>query len=106
AQIAAQDKQAAEAREKLASIRRALAAMDEHRRRDQSALVELERTLQNARERVARLEAEKTSLERWLSKDPVAVAASALRQASLPGIHGPIRVLFKTSGPYERLLDR
>src|SRR5207244_1965845 len=55
---------------------------------------------------LARLEAEKTTLERWLQQDPVMTATSALHQASLPGIYGPIRDLLKTNVPYERLLAR
>src|SRR5207302_10384946 len=101
--MAAQDAPAAAAQAKLVTIRETLASMDEDRRQDQSALLEVERTIQNARERLARLEAEKLALERWLSKDPIAAASGALRQASLPGIHGPVRSLFKTSGSYERL---
>ena len=57
-------------------------------------------------ERLARLETEKISLERWLSQDPVALASGALLHASLPGIHGPVGRLLRTSGPYQRLLDR
>ena len=51
-------------------------------RQDEAARVELERTIQNARERLARLEAEKISLERWLSQDPVALAS----ERSAPGV--------------------
>jgi len=105
-QIAAQDQQGRR-RAGEARFYSGVSGVDgRSRRQDQSALVEVERTLQNARERLARLEAEKIALERWLSKDPVAAASGALRQASLPGIQGPVRSLFKTSGAYERLLER
>ncbi len=105
-QIDSQSQESGATQEKLVTIQNTLRAIEELKRQDQSALIDLERTIQNARERMARLEAEKISLERWLDKDPVALAASALRQASLPGIHGPVQMLFKTSGPYERLLER
>jgi chromosome segregation protein len=105
-QIVAQDKAAAQTLENLFSVQHSLRAIEDNRQENQSKSLELERTIQNARERLARLEAEKNSLERWLSQDPVAMASSALRQAALPGIYGPVRTLFKTSGPYERLLER
>lgn len=105
-EIAAQAQRLTEAREKLILSQSVLNELEESRKANQQSLSEVERVIQNARERVARLEAEKQSLERWLSKDPVAMAASALRIASLPGIQGPVRLLFKSSGPYERLLDR
>ena len=105
-QILSQDKLVVEMQEKLITIENTLTAIDDLQRQDQAASIELERTIQNARERLARLEAEKISLERWLSQDPVALAASALRHASLPGVYGPVSDLLKTSGPYQRLLDR
>ena len=55
---------------------------------------------------MARLEAEKVALERWLRQDPVAVASDALRQAALPGIYGPLGQLFKAPHAYQRLLQR
>jgi len=105
-QISSQENQALETQEKLVTVQNAFRAIDDLQRRDRAALLELERSIQNARERLARLEAEKLSLERWLSRDPVALATSALRQASLPGLYGPVESLLKTSGPYQRLLDR
>ncbi len=105
-QIASQEKQAVETQENLTTIQNTLRAIDDLQRQDRTALAELERSIQNGRERLARLEAEKISLERWLSQDPVALAAGALRHASLPGIHGPVGRLLRTSGPYQRLLDR
>ena len=105
-QISSQDRQSQATQEKLITVQNTLAAIDDLQRQDRAKLLELERTIQNARERMARLEAEKVSLERWLSQDPVALATNALRQASLPGIHGPVQDLLKTSGPYQRLLDR
>ncbi len=105
-QIDVQEKQAREAEGKFKEAERALADLERRRQADQKAWLELERSVQDARERLARLEAEKTSLERWLSKDPVTMAAASLRAASLPGLHGPVRLLLRTSGPYERLLKR
>jgi chromosome segregation protein len=105
-QAALQEKQSVDTQEKLVTIQNTLRAIDDLQRRDRMALAELERSIQSGRERLARLEAEQISLERWLSQDPVALAAGALRQASLPGIHGPVSLLLRTSGPYQRLLDR
>jgi chromosome segregation protein len=92
--------------EKLAAVQSALLAMDALQKQDQESHAEVEKNIQASRERLARLEAEKISLERWLSQDPVALAATALRQHALPGIHGPINELMTTSEPYQRLLDR
>ena len=105
-QQAAQDKQAAETQAKLVTVQNTLRAIEDLQRQDRATLSELDRAIQSGRERLARLEAEKISLERWLSQDPVALASGALRHASLPGIHGPVGLLLKTSGPYQRLLDR
>jgi chromosome segregation protein len=105
-QMGLQEKQSVDTQEKLLTIQNTLTAIDDLQRQDKTALQELERSIQNGREKLARLEVEQISLERWLSQDPVALAASALRQASLPGIHGPVSLLLKTSGPYQRLLDR
>jgi len=105
-QMALQEKQAIDTQEKLITVQNTLRAIDDLQRQDKTALAELGRSIQNGRERLARLEAEQLSLERWLSQDPVALAASALRQASLPGIHGPVSMLLRTGGPYQRLLDR
>ena len=105
-QIRSQEKQATETQEKLTTIQNSLRSISELQQQDEAARVELERIIQNARERLARLEAEKVSLERWLSQDPVALASGALRQASLPGVYGPVSELLKTSGPFQRLLDR
>ncbi len=105
-QVRSQEKQVSETQEKLATIQNTLRAIEALQKQDEAARLEHERTIQNARERLARLEAEKISLERWLSQDPVALAAGALRNASLPGIHGPVSQLLRTSGPYQRLLDR
>ena len=92
--------------EQLMAVQNALQVMDERQKQDQDALVEVEGNIQTSRERLARLETEKISLERWLSQDPVAQAAAALRRQSLPGIHGPINELLVTSEPYQRLLNR
>ena len=92
--------------EKLTAVQNALQTMDDLQKQDQDALAEVETRIQTSRERLARLETEKISLERWLSQDPVARAAAALRRQSLPGIHGPVNELLVTSDPYQRLLDR
>src|SRR4029079_9545023 len=55
---------------------------------------------------LARLEAEKESLERWLQQNPTVMASAALRQQEMPGVYGPIADLFKTEQPYEKLLER
>jgi len=105
-QIGSQEKQAGETQDKLTTIQNTLRVLAEQQQQDESALTDLERNIQNGRERLARLEAEKISLERWLSQDPVAQASSALRQVSLPGVYGPVSDLLRTSSPFQRLLDR
>jgi chromosome segregation protein len=105
-QMLLQEKQSVETTERFQTIQNTLRVIDDLQRQDRTALAELEKSVQNGRERLARLEAEQISLERWLSQDPVAQAAGALRQASLPGIQGPVGLLLRTSGPYQRLLDR
>lgn len=101
-----QERLAQSTRERLEAVQSKLQEIDAQQLNDRDALAELEKTIQQARERLARLEAEKVALERWLSQDPVALASSSLRRASLPGIHGPVSDLLKTSDPYRRLLDR
>src|SRR5262249_2676253 len=91
---------------RLATVQTQLQALDEQQAADREKLIDMEQTIQSARERLARLEAEKIALERWLSQDPVALAASALHQQGLPGIYGPGSTLLKTSGPFQRLRDR
>jgi len=105
-QLRQQEVLSADADAKFVTVQNTLKAIEQLQIADQAQLHELEKKIQSSRERLARLEAEKESLERWLSKDPVAVATSALRQQSLPGVAGPIRDLFRTSEPYQRLLER
>jgi chromosome segregation protein len=105
-QIHQQEEQAGQTQAQYTALTAEVAALDEQQRLDQETLVSLEGQIQEARERLARLETEKVALERWLSQDPIAVASDALQQAALPGIHGPIGELFKAAQPYQRLLQR
>ena len=105
-QIHQQEVLAGETQAQYTALTAEVAALDEQQKADQETLVTLETHIQRARERLARLEAEKVSLERWLSQDPVAVGADALRRAALPGIQGPLGQVFKAAHPYQRLLQR
>ncbi len=105
-QIRSQETTTAQSREQLAGLESRHGAIEEQQTRNTDKLQEVDSAIQSARERIARLEAEKVSLERWLSQDPVALASHFIRQQNLPGIHGPISSIFKTSEPYQRLLDR
>ncbi len=106
AQIAEQEALASATRDRLTTVQNALCAIDALQLTDQDALAGAEKTIQETRERLARLEAEKTSLERSLSQNPVALASTALHQQSPPGIFGPVEDLFRVSEPYRRLLAR
>lgn len=105
-QVKLQEGQAAETAERLQTIQNALRDIDQLQSADQQRVKELEADIHQARERLARLDAEKIALERWLGQDPMAKATHALRDAKLAGIYGPISDLFKTTEPYQRLLDR
>lgn len=105
-QIVEQEKQVAESLSRLTVIEQSLVSLDEAQKIDGEKLLDMEQTIQSSKERLARLEAEKISLERWLSQDPVALASEALRQNAVPGVYGPVGTLFRTSEPYQRLLDR
>jgi len=105
-QIHQQEELAGQTQAQYTALAAEVAALDEQQRLDQDTLVLLETQIQEARERLARLEAEKIALERWLSQDPIAVGSEALRRAALPGVHGPIGELFKAAHPYQRLLQR
>ena len=105
-QIHQQEIQAGEMQSQYTALVAELTALDEQQKQDQETLLSLDGQIQEARERVARLETEKVALERWLRQDPVAVASDALRQASLHGIAGPLGQLFRAPHPYQRLLQR
>jgi len=105
-QAAQQQLLASQSQDRLTTVQNALRAIENLQREAAEKLSEAEKAIQTARERLARLDAEKVSLERWLSRNPVAVAATAMRLEQLPGIHGPISELFKTSDPYKRMLER
>lgn len=105
-QIVQQERLARDTESKLMTVQNALRDIDALQTTDRATLSALEESIQGHRERAARLEAEKVALERWLNQDPVALAASALRQVSLPGVYGPISDLLRTTHPYQRLLDR
>jgi chromosome segregation protein len=105
-QLQQQGQLAQSTQDRLRSAQSRLSELDAQQQKDRDALADVEKNIQELRERLARLGAEKIALERWLQQDPVALAASALRQASLPGIHGPVSDLLRTSNPYQRLLDR
>jgi len=105
-QITQQEEQAGQTHQQLTALQAQVVELDEQQKRDQDTLVQLENTIQAGRERLARLEAEKISLERWLSQDPVVTASAALRSANLQGISGPIGQLFQTDHSRQRLLHR
>ncbi len=88
-QISSQEKQASETQDKLITIQNALRSIEELQRQNEAARLETERTIQNARERMARLEAEKISLERWLSQDPVALASARFGRRRSPECMAP-----------------
>jgi len=69
--------------------------MEDVQRDDVGKLAALEHTIQETRERLASLEAEKSSLERWLSQNPIVFASNALREKALPGIYGPLGALLQ-----------
>jgi chromosome segregation protein len=106
AQLAEQERQAAATRERSATVQDALQKLDEAQRADSEKLTGLEQRIQQSRERLASLEAEKVSLERWLGQNPVMLASYALREKELPGIYGPVGSLIKTSSSYQKLLER
>lgn len=105
-QLAEQDLLATEAQSNAVSLSEALMSLDAAQQADSAALVAIEQQIQESRESLARLETEKTALERWLGQNPVALAASTLLQKEWPGVYGPIRDLVRTSEPYQSLLER
>lgn len=105
-QIQQQEQLAQTTQSRLTAAQKALETLENAHRQEAQRLAETEEAIQSSRERLARLEAEKISLERSLGQDPVARAAVALQQEALPGIYGPLGVLFKTDASHQRLLDR
>ncbi len=105
-QVEEAEQQAVSAQEQLGVARAALESLDLAQRDEAQKLSTFETGIQETREKLASLEAERSSLERWLSQDPTAFATASLRQQEFPGIYGPISALFKTSEPYQKLLDR
>ena len=105
-QIHQQEIQAAETQSQYTTLAAELTALDAQQNQDQDTLILLESQIHEARESLARLEAEKIALERWLSQDPIAVGAEALRQAALPRIQGPLGQLLKAQHSHQRLLQR
>ena len=105
-QIQREEAQVAATQDKLSTIQNTLRSMVELHTQDQATLAEMEQMIYATRERLARLEAEKQSIERWLGQDPVALAVTALKEHNMPGIYGPISELFKTGESHQRLLDR
>lgn len=101
-----QDERTTVAAQRLQDVESRWQALEAQQAADRHAHRQVEDRLHTLRETLAALEAERVALERWLAQDPVAMGASAVAQAALPGIHGPVSALFKTSGPFQRLLDR
>src|SRR5258708_6574883 len=92
-QLAEQERQASATRERVASVTEALGKLDEAQRDDAETLAALEQRIQDTREKLASLDAEKVSLERWLSQNPTMLASSALREQPQPGIYRPVASL-------------
>ncbi|OGR91846.1 MAG: chromosome segregation protein SMC [Elusimicrobia bacterium RIFCSPLOWO2_01_FULL_59_12] len=105
-QVEDQGRQTVATQERLAVVHNSLASLDLAQQDDSEKLSALEKNIQETRERLAGMDAEKASLERWLSQNPVALASATLRQQEFPGVAGPVGALFKTSAPYQKLLDR
>jgi chromosome segregation protein len=103
---AQQETQAADTQTQLAGLRQSLETLETAQTEDAAQLAQLERTIQSGREQLARLETEKSALERFLGQNPTMLASLTLRQQQLPGVYGPISALFKTQAPYDTLLTR
>jgi chromosome segregation protein len=89
-QLQIQERQAVGTQQKLAAIRASLQTLEDAQRSDTDMLQSVELKIQEAREGLASLEAEKLSLERWLNQNPIMLASGVLRQQPQPGIHGPV----------------
>jgi len=101
-----QDERTRQAAASLSALDDQFLAIESDQERDRMSLATADEQILKLRERLAALDAEKVALERWLAQDPSAMAVAALKQQPLPGISGPVSDLFRTSGPYQKLLYR
>src|SRR5262249_8126497 len=72
-QVEGKEIQAAATQAHVSEIQKALTALDIAQQADTEQLSTLEKSIQETRERLASLDAEKLSLERWLGQNPVAL---------------------------------